>query len=216
MSHHWLNTPPETPISPNYSSQSFLKPANPQNGVLPQETQAQGGFVFPSSSSSSLRDGVKIGPVPVGAVRRRVSTSRRQSLSNALLELNTANLEAHNTASTSGMMASPSTTTAARNVRIRTTSSSSYLRPNGTGRSMVLSHASQHNGVHEYHDPGEPAMGRRWIRWMHKRGMKQWVLPGIVMVAVLFKWAIGLGSYSGRIISVSAMFLSLSPELVCI
>ncbi|KAF9556756.1 glucosyltransferase [Agrocybe pediades] len=41
-------------------------------------------------------------------------------------------------------------------------------------------------------------MGRRWIRWVHKRGMKQWVLPGIVMSAVLFKWALALGPYSGQ------------------
>lgn len=44
---------------------------------------------------------------------------------------------------------------------------------------------------------GEKAMGRRWIRWMHKRGMKAWVLPGALLTSTLVKWCIGLGSYSG-------------------
>ena len=45
---------------------------------------------------------------------------------------------------------------------------------------------------------GEKAMGRRWIRWMQKRGIEDWVLPGAVMTSVLIKWCIGLGSYSGE------------------
>jgi alpha-1,3-glucosyltransferase len=41
------------------------------------------------------------------------------------------------------------------------------------------------------------AMGRRWIRWMHKRGIKEWVVPGVIAASTLVKFAIGLGSYSG-------------------
>ena len=46
-------------------------------------------------------------------------------------------------------------------------------------------------------EPEEPAMVRRWIRWMHKRGIKQWVVPLILLASALVKFAIGLGTYSG-------------------
>jgi alpha-1,3-glucosyltransferase len=46
-------------------------------------------------------------------------------------------------------------------------------------------------------EPMEPAMGRRWLRWMHKTGLKQWVLPGIMGASTLVKLLIGLGPYSG-------------------
>ncbi|KAF8073702.1 glycosyltransferase family 57 protein [Lyophyllum atratum] len=44
----------------------------------------------------------------------------------------------------------------------------------------------------------ETSMGRRWIRWMHKRGARHWVVPAAVLAAVLVKACIGLGSYSGE------------------
>ncbi|KAF8631066.1 hypothetical protein AX15_002670 [Amanita polypyramis BW_CC] len=44
---------------------------------------------------------------------------------------------------------------------------------------------------------GEKAMGRRWVRWMHKRGIRDWVLPGAFLTSALVKWCVGLGSYSG-------------------
>ncbi|KDR82818.1 hypothetical protein GALMADRAFT_851446 [Galerina marginata CBS 339.88] len=47
------------------------------------------------------------------------------------------------------------------------------------------------------HEPEEPALGRRWIRWMHKRGVRQWIVPGVLVASTLVKFAIGLGSYSG-------------------
>ncbi|KAK2465327.1 hypothetical protein APHAL10511_002681 [Amanita phalloides] len=43
----------------------------------------------------------------------------------------------------------------------------------------------------------EHAMGRRWIRWMHKRGIREWVLPGALLASALVKWCVGLGLYSG-------------------
>lgn len=46
-------------------------------------------------------------------------------------------------------------------------------------------------------EPEEPAMVRRWVRWMHKRGIKQWVVPAILAASTLVKFTIGLGSYSG-------------------
>ncbi|KAJ3537478.1 hypothetical protein NMY22_g5579 [Coprinellus aureogranulatus] len=42
------------------------------------------------------------------------------------------------------------------------------------------------------------SMGRRWIRWMHKRNMREWVVPSAVAFAVLLKVCIGVGSYSGE------------------
>jgi hypothetical protein len=47
------------------------------------------------------------------------------------------------------------------------------------------------------HEAGGASMGRRWIRWMHKRSMKEWVVPGVIATLTLVKFAIGLGSYSG-------------------
>lgn len=47
------------------------------------------------------------------------------------------------------------------------------------------------------HEAEGTAMGRRWIRWMHKRGIQKWVVPGIITASTLVKFAIGLGSYSG-------------------
>lgn len=47
------------------------------------------------------------------------------------------------------------------------------------------------------HEAEGTSMGRRWIRWMHKRGIEEWVVPGIIAASTLVKFAIGLGSYSG-------------------
>ncbi|KAF7298940.1 Glycosyltransferase family 57 protein [Mycena indigotica] len=43
----------------------------------------------------------------------------------------------------------------------------------------------------------EHAMGRRWVRWMHKRGVKGWVVPCLLLASTLLKLCVGLGSYSG-------------------
>ncbi|TCD70905.1 Glucosyltransferase-like protein [Steccherinum ochraceum] len=47
-------------------------------------------------------------------------------------------------------------------------------------------------------DKHEGSMSRRWVRWMHKQGMKQWVLPSVILISTWVKWCIGLGSYSGH------------------
>lgn len=44
----------------------------------------------------------------------------------------------------------------------------------------------------------EAAMGRRWIRWLHKKGMKEWVVPGAILASTFVKCCMGLGSYSGQ------------------
>lgn len=41
-------------------------------------------------------------------------------------------------------------------------------------------------------------MGRRWVRWMHEKGMKHWVVSVAVVGAAWVKWAVGLGTYSGN------------------
>jgi alpha-1,3-glucosyltransferase len=42
---------------------------------------------------------------------------------------------------------------------------------------------------------------RRWVRWMHKHGFQNWVLPVEILAAIWVKWAVGLGSYSGTYLS---------------
>jgi alpha-1,3-glucosyltransferase len=54
-------------------------------------------------------------------------------------------------------------------------------------------------------DPDEPAMGRRWIRWMHRRGLRQYVIPGILSASIIVKLMIGLGSYSGPYILLGSL-----------
>lgn len=54
-----------------------------------------------------------------------------------------------------------------------------------------------HRTAAKDYEPEETATGRRWIRWMHKCGIKQWIVPGIIAASTLVKVAIGLGSYSG-------------------
>lgn len=43
----------------------------------------------------------------------------------------------------------------------------------------------------------EHSMGKRWVRWMHKNGMKQLVVPAAIAGSLWIRWAIGLASYSG-------------------
>ncbi|KAG6831930.1 hypothetical protein H0H92_006531 [Tricholoma furcatifolium] len=48
------------------------------------------------------------------------------------------------------------------------------------------------------HVADSTSMGRRWIRWMHRRNLRAWVVPVAVGTAVLVKLALGVGSYSGH------------------
>jgi len=43
----------------------------------------------------------------------------------------------------------------------------------------------------------EQGFGRRWLRWMHRNGVKHWVVPCTLLASVLVRWYIGLGPYSG-------------------
>ncbi|KIJ59031.1 glycosyltransferase family 57 protein [Hydnomerulius pinastri MD-312] len=47
-------------------------------------------------------------------------------------------------------------------------------------------------------DREDHGAGRRWIRWMHRHGMKSWVVPSAIAASIWVKWCIGLGSYSGQ------------------
>jgi alpha-1,3-glucosyltransferase len=44
----------------------------------------------------------------------------------------------------------------------------------------------------------DASMGKRWVRWMHKSGMKPLVAPAAIGASIWVKWCIGLGSYSGQ------------------
>ncbi|KAH7915868.1 glycosyltransferase family 57 protein [Hygrophoropsis aurantiaca] len=39
---------------------------------------------------------------------------------------------------------------------------------------------------------------RRWVRWMHRHGLKVWVVPSAIVASIWVKWCIGLGTYSGH------------------
>lgn len=44
----------------------------------------------------------------------------------------------------------------------------------------------------------EQGLGRRWLRWMHKNGLKHWVVPCTLLASAAVRWCIGMGSYSGE------------------
>ena len=58
-------------------------------------------------------------------------------------------------------------------------------------------HSNTSRVAEKIYEPEERAMGKEWIRWMHKRTIKRWVIPSILAASTLVKFAIGLGSYSG-------------------
>lgn len=37
----------------------------------------------------------------------------------------------------------------------------------------------------------------QWVRWMHRNGMRGWVVPLSILGAAWVKWSVGLGDYSG-------------------
>ncbi|KAK7681619.1 hypothetical protein QCA50_015352 [Cerrena zonata] len=65
-----------------------------------------------------------------------------------------------------------------------------------TGPDTARLRASQTHVTHE--KKTDDGMARRWVRWMHKHNIKQWVLPCAILAVTLVKWCIGLGSYSGK------------------
>ena len=59
-------------------------------------------------------------------------------------------------------------------------------------REPTTSHTSTAHGLHMN------SMARRWIRWLVKYGNnKTWTTLSILILAVLTRWFVGLGSYSG-------------------
>jgi alpha-1,3-glucosyltransferase len=44
----------------------------------------------------------------------------------------------------------------------------------------------------------EQGFGRRWLRWMHKSGVKHWVVPCTLLASALLRLSVGLGPYSGE------------------
>lgn len=55
---------------------------------------------------------------------------------------------------------------------------------------------------------GDHSMGRRWIRWMHKNGLKEWVIPSAIVASIWIRWGISLGSYSGEFTKNSCLLKS--------
>ena len=74
--------------------------------------------------------------------------------------------------------------------RTHGSSSSKAGHPSASMRHTVDPHVKEHG-------EWEGGFARRWIKWMHKEGIKHWTLPCVLLAATWIKWAIGLGSYSG-------------------
>jgi alpha-1,3-glucosyltransferase len=70
----------------------------------------------------------------------------------------------------------------------------SSLAEGGLSNSALTAHHVKSEGTVEE----EAGMGKRWIRWMHRQGMKGWVVPCAIVASTWIKWCIGLGSYSGE------------------
>ncbi|KAF8895501.1 ALG6, ALG8 glycosyltransferase family-domain-containing protein [Infundibulicybe gibba] len=59
-------------------------------------------------------------------------------------------------------------------------------------RALSLAHAQAHP-----HARAPPSAGRRFIRYMHKRGLRTYILPVTFLFAFFIKYCVGLGGYSG-------------------
>lgn len=80
------------------------------------------------------------------------------------------------------------------------TLSFSSLQAQGARQHLVgLAGALRQERESDQEDTG--GAGKRWIRWMHKHRMRQWVVPCAILASAWVKWCIGLGSYSGTRIS---------------
>ena len=70
-----------------------------------------------------------------------------------------------------------------------------------TGVQLPSAHTGHYSRRHHRHGPdavsAEDSMGKAWIRWMHKRGIKAWIMPLLMLISTLLKFCIGLGTYSG-------------------
>jgi alpha-1,3-glucosyltransferase len=62
--------------------------------------------------------------------------------------------------------------------------------------SALIRHALDRHA--KQHGEWEGGFVRRWVKWMHKEGIKHWILPCVLLTTTWMKWAAGLGSYSGR------------------
>jgi alpha-1,3-glucosyltransferase len=63
--------------------------------------------------------------------------------------------------------------------------------------SAIEQGASKLNPIQEI-SKSETGMGRRWIRWSHKRGMRNSLISLIILACIFLKLCLGLGSYSGE------------------
>ncbi|RXW25365.1 hypothetical protein EST38_g522 [Candolleomyces aberdarensis] len=89
-----------------------------------------------------------------------------------------------------------------KHLRQRQTSNasiSSTYTVHGAANTVSLHKALLRSKYTQAHGETEHAsLGRRWIRSMHKRGLRTWVIPGAIAFATLVKLCLGVGSYSGE------------------
>lgn len=67
----------------------------------------------------------------------------------------------------------------------------------GLYRNSLASLAEADGTLASAREEAETGAGRRWIRWMHRNNMKDWVVPAILLAGALVRWCVGLGTYSG-------------------
>jgi hypothetical protein len=75
--------------------------------------------------------------------------------------------------------------------------SPSSIHSRSKGASAFASLYSDEHRSSIRHSVQRSNLARRWVRWMDKNGMKHWIIPCSVLVALGVKWATGLGPYSG-------------------
>lgn len=57
---------------------------------------------------------------------------------------------------------------------------------------------------------GQRGWARKWVRWMHQSGRREWVIPISILGTAWLKWVVGLGGYSGLFLALTA--LRVDPE----
>ena len=74
------------------------------------------------------------------------------------------------------------------------------MRGGASSRISILPAATRHAADRRAKGYGEWEGGfaRRWIKWMHKEGVKGWIFPCVLLTTSWIKWATSLGSYSGK------------------
>ncbi|KAF9533133.1 ALG6, ALG8 glycosyltransferase family-domain-containing protein [Crepidotus variabilis] len=216
-SQHWLHTPPFSPSPPSSRpgsvsplTQPYLNPNHNQQQFSAGPSTSGYPFPYPSHSnfspaaSSSQRQRTGSGSVsPNVPRRRRISSATNQSIMasplmqpkrfNELIEEDVPGSTQHHQSQRrpKGL--------------VHVSSSSSLRSLRGSVSRSVYSSTNPHSTHPANPDPAhpptsehiEPSLARRYIRYMHKSSLHNYVLPSLISFALLIRLMITLSSYSG-------------------